>query len=338
MRFTKYIALVVGVLLLAALPATALAATSPTVKLSSPTSGGQTAETLAAEINDGGAAATYHFAYGPTTALGVVGATHKLGASTKAQSVSTTISGLQPGTTYYYQLQATSSGGTTTSSLAHFTTTGPPPPDATTGGAEDLTDSAATVTGVVTPNGAATEYYFEYGLSTVYGLQTAPQIVPAGAAPVTVTANINGLQSGATFDYQLVVVHPSGAAVNGGNLTFEVYPNPRPAPKLSFKTTPSHESGGPFVFTTNGKLSYKSSTPASLACNGLVAVRFYYGRKVLTTQALQLSGNCSFSVSTRLRHKPSGAAGAQAVTVKVHYDGSGYLGTAVAKNQAVTVG
>ena len=47
------------------------------------------------------------------------------------------------------------------------------PPSATTGAAKNVTQTAATVTGTVDPQGMATTYHFEYGTSTSYGLQTA---------------------------------------------------------------------------------------------------------------------------------------------------------------------
>src|SRR4051812_50068273 len=45
-------------------------------------------------------------------------------------------------------------------------------PSATTGGTTKVTADAAQLHGTVNPNGAATTYYFEYGLTRRYGSRT----------------------------------------------------------------------------------------------------------------------------------------------------------------------
>ena len=49
------------------------------------------------------------------------------------------------------------------------------PPSATTGSPSSVGQSSATVNGTVNPNGQSTTYYFKYGTTTTYGLQTSPQ-------------------------------------------------------------------------------------------------------------------------------------------------------------------
>jgi hypothetical protein len=86
---------------------------------------------------------SYSFQYGPTpTSLGSQTATVALGPGLSAQPVSTTVTGLTPGTTYYFRLAATDTNGLTVYGAAvPFTTSGaapvapPPPPRRTSPGA-----------------------------------------------------------------------------------------------------------------------------------------------------------------------------------------------------------
>src|SRR5262252_2908592 len=58
-------------------------------------------------VNPNGTRTTYHFDYGPTTALGTLTATASAGHGAKAVAVKARLASLTPGTTYYYALVAT---------------------------------------------------------------------------------------------------------------------------------------------------------------------------------------------------------------------------------------
>lgn len=85
-------------------------------------------------------------------------------------------------------------------------------PAANTGGANGITFNAATLNGTVNPRGSDTSYYFQYGPTKAYGLQTG--ILDAGAASkgVHVAIAIGGLAPLTQYHYRLV-------AVNGGGFT-----------------------------------------------------------------------------------------------------------------------
>ncbi len=91
-------------------------------------------------------------------------------------------------------------------------------PDVTTSvPAANVTGASATISGTVGPDGLDAHYYFQYGLSTRYGL-VSPSIAGvdagsggagcsqpggAGCSTVPATANLTGLQPNATYHYRL---------------------------------------------------------------------------------------------------------------------------------------
>src|SRR3954447_14786701 len=72
---------------------------------------------------------------------------------------------------------------------------------ATTGPAENVTQSSATLTATVDPQGTSTPVHFEYGTSSSYGLTTGDQSVDS---PRTVQTPVSGLTSATTYHYRVV--------------------------------------------------------------------------------------------------------------------------------------
>jgi hypothetical protein len=93
-------------------------------------------------------------------------------------------------------------------------------PVPTTGVAAAISYNSASLTATVNPNGEATEYYFQYGVSTAYGAQTAPTELPAGTRTVAVATSATGLVSFTTYHYRVVAVNATGAKV-GLDRTFK---------------------------------------------------------------------------------------------------------------------
>jgi len=83
--------------------------------------------------------------------------------------------------------------------------TNPPAPTVTTGSATTVTCCSAILNGTVNPNGQSTEYYFEYGSTTSYGLSTPVESAGSGSASVSVNAAIKGLVPSTEYHYRLVV-------------------------------------------------------------------------------------------------------------------------------------
>jgi hypothetical protein len=86
------------------------------------------------------------------------------------------------------------------------------PPSATTGSPSNVGQSNATVNGTVNPNGQSTTYYFKYGPTTTYGLQTTPAGAGSGTGNVAVHAALDGLSPNTTYHYQLVATSSAGTS------------------------------------------------------------------------------------------------------------------------------
>jgi hypothetical protein len=286
----------------------ALAASSPTVSTGAATAIGDTSAVLGGAVVPAGAATNYVFEYGPTSALGSLSDTKPAGDGTVSKAVTTTISGLTPGTGYYYRIQAGNPSGAATGDTRTFHTAGNPPPGATTGATESLTTDSVTMTGVVYPQGQLTTYYFRYGPTILYGLQTAAATVPAAVAPVAVTAAVPGLEPGLMFHYQLVAVHGDAAPSAGLDASFETYPSHAPKPRVTSTTTPRASRGAPFTLLTSGRIVNATSTPALLACVGTAEITFRNGRRTVARMAAPVQPNCTYAGSVTLRRLPGHGA------------------------------
>jgi len=91
----------------------------------------------------------------------------------------------------------------------------PTHPRVTTSGALHVLVSSAELTAVINPEGFATSYYFQYGPTPAYGLQTPTVSVGSGTLPLKVGQPIGGLV-GAVYHYRAVAVYGPGRLVLPG--------------------------------------------------------------------------------------------------------------------------
>ena len=204
----------------------AAATTAPSATTGSASAQTNTTATVSGTVNPNGTQTTYVFQYGVTTQYGRQTVAQPAGNGTTAASVSQSLTGLTPGTTYHYRLVATNSGGQTAAGQdATFTTTGTPPtpvtpPTVKTSPATNANAHGATVNGTVNPHGSGVTVYFEFGLTRFYGVQTNPIAVPSGNKTNNAKATLNGLQANQTYHYRIVAKDRNGNTVVGADATF----------------------------------------------------------------------------------------------------------------------
>jgi hypothetical protein len=84
-------------------------------------------------------------------------------------------------------------------------------PFVSTGSAKHVTYGTATLTGSVNPHGADASYFFQYGPTKAYGLQTAVADAGHGKSTVRVSLPVAGLQPLTKYHFRLIAVNASGA-------------------------------------------------------------------------------------------------------------------------------
>jgi hypothetical protein len=92
--------------------------------------------------------------------------------------------------------------------LASLAVKAPPKPKnlprVTTGPAQHILGTSALLTAAIDPSGKETTYFFQYGLTTAYGLQTPAASAGVGTFKLKYGAEVKGLTPGATYHYRVV--------------------------------------------------------------------------------------------------------------------------------------
>jgi hypothetical protein len=185
-------------------------ATAPVATAAAASGVSATEATLNASVNPKGAATTYQFEYGTTTAYGskAPATAEGIGSGQSAVPIAKQIGGLTEGTTYHYRVVAKNEVATVYGADQSFST--PFMPDATTEPAAPVGPNEAVLQGTVDPNGSETEYHFEYGTTTSYGSTIAPNEAGGGTSAVEATESIPYLKPETTYHYRLVADSPAG--------------------------------------------------------------------------------------------------------------------------------
>jgi len=201
---------------------------TPIVAAKAASSVGETVATLNAGVNPNGINTTYKFEYGTTTSYGkVIPTTPKSIGSGKAEVlVGEPVTGLSPKTTYHFRVSASNSAGTTLGADKSFTTG--KWPTATTEAATGVKASQVNLNGIVNPNGQATSYQFEYGLTSAYGaLYPGTWLsIGSGSTPVPVSLPLGGLSELTTYHYR-VAAKSGTEIVYGADKTFTTLDAPQ---------------------------------------------------------------------------------------------------------------
>jgi hypothetical protein len=126
-------------------------------------------------------------------------------------TLSRSVTGLSPSTTYYYRVRAYNGYGTSGNSNVVSVTTLTPTgrPVVITKPATLITSHSARLNGTVDPHGLSTTIYFQYGRITSYGSRT-PNQTKTGNNYQNVIANISGLSAGTTYHFRIVGTNTAG--------------------------------------------------------------------------------------------------------------------------------
>jgi DNA-binding beta-propeller fold protein YncE len=165
-------------------------------------------------IDAEGSSTKYHFEYGETTAYGSTTAPTQLseeGGLFAAISASADLTGLKPDTEYHFRAVAENELGETTFGADATLTTTPPvliSGESTT----QVTPESARLNVEIDPQGAATSYHYEYGLTTSYGQSVPVPDADAGEEEVSAPHSIliEHLTAGTVYHYRVVAENVFG--------------------------------------------------------------------------------------------------------------------------------
>lgn len=172
-------------------------------------------------VDDGGDAVTargvcWSLSSGPTTD------DHCTNDGPGSGSFTEQITGLLPSAVYHVRAYATNSFGTGYGQDVIFTTLSIPA-EARTNSAQVLSHSSVTLSGTVNPNGAETDYYFEYGTGQAYSASTTNSSIGAGRSESQASTVIGHLLENTTYHYRLIATNPGGTSY-GEDQTFTTFP------------------------------------------------------------------------------------------------------------------
>lgn len=224
-----------------------------------------TAATVQGAINPENQSTQYQFIYG-TSPVALTSSTPLTAGPSgqSATSVSATLSGLSPSTTYYYELEATAGGQTYSGSVQSFTTAATAPPQQTpiaaTGAAGSVGTSSATLTGTIDPGGSQpVSYHFAYGTSpSNLSATTFQSSALSGTSSVPVSSILSGLSPNTTYYFRLDAQLGAGT-YSGSVQSFTT----RPA-------APGASTGGASAITSTGALVSGLVSPGGVATSYLV--------------------------------------------------------------------
>jgi DNA-binding beta-propeller fold protein YncE len=132
----------------------------------------------------------------------------------------TTLSQLEPLSTYDYRLVATNELGTTYGANQTVLTL-PLPPAVVTDPPASVGSVSATLGAEVAPQGVTTTYRFEYGTTTAYGSSTTPPEGTVSASPAGeyVTVAVGSLAPDTEYHYRILATNSGGTSA-GQDVTF----------------------------------------------------------------------------------------------------------------------
>ncbi len=210
-----------------------LAAPLPGISGMSSAPAGPGGRVLSGQVNPNRWDTAYFFEWGPTTAYGSSTLANQVitGLDNQNHPVSTSISGLAPGTVYHFRVVATNFTGTTAGPDQAFITPAPPSVDSISVTAVGQT--SAHLAAIVSANGSPTSLVFQYGPGG-YELSSAGIFAGQETFGLPFGVDVAGLAPGTTYHVRAVATNELGNAV-GTDVTFttQSLPSSKPARRRS---------------------------------------------------------------------------------------------------------
>jgi phosphodiesterase/alkaline phosphatase D-like protein len=168
-------------------------------------------------------------------------------------------------------------------------------PTVVTKDAPIISANTAVLTGEVNPNGAQTDYWYEYGKSSSLGSFTSPQLLGAGNMSFSAPGTLMGLTPSTTYYFRLMAENQNGK-VNGATQSFTtlaISTTTTPTPSPSPTPTPAPITFVlPKIVTTNaGNISTTTAIlNGEINPQGIATVYWYeYGKTFGLGQATPVS-------------------------------------------------
>jgi hypothetical protein len=150
-------------------------------------------------------------------------------------------------------------------------------------GASSITPVSATLRCTVSPHGAPTTCYFEYGTSNTYGDNTPKRDIPSNSTPVAIAETLTTLQPEIVYHWRVVATNVFGVTASADSL---------------FRTT-SIDSLPPFARTD----SATGVTTSSAILNGTVNPHYLY-----TSCYFEFGTTQSYGIATQALYFIAGGA------------------------------
>lgn len=168
---------------------------------------------LRSKVNPNGDPTTAYYEYGLSSEYGNQTKTVDLGTGFFNESLISDIKSLKPKTTYHFRLIAKNSRGKTVSANTTFRTEAATGPYVETQPPAGVSARNATLNGFVTPNGFQSKYYFQYGPTKQYGMETEHFNAGNGNEQISVSVTISGLEPETVYHFRIVAVGNSNTVV-----------------------------------------------------------------------------------------------------------------------------
>jgi hypothetical protein len=136
-----------------------------------------------------------------------------------SNTLSHSVTSLNPSTTYYYRVRAYNGNGTSgNSNVVSVTTLSPTGPPIAITNSADIFDYSIDLNGTVNPHGLSTTVYFQYGRTVSYGSRT-PNQTKTGNTYQHVSAILSSFSRHTTYHFRTVASNIRGTRY-GGDRTF----------------------------------------------------------------------------------------------------------------------